>query len=271
MRKYLGIVDLAGATEAGTLDLQSMFLAVASGMELYRSDIDFAVARNDATSLDLSGLSFDPVANLFVLIEDFNSSGVFIRSYSLQTNVFSWDSANQRITVTGAAFSAGGSWRVSLWGPPRTVSLPENAQMVLRQNQERYGSDDAGVALISAAQAFTDAWVNLGAEIPMHGWRSCVFYLTLDVNDDSDLRFRVLAKHESGGAEEYTFPILSPGSGVVAVQDEYFEFTDDADQLITIPVETLGAAPYLQAQIQRGVNGAGTAAQIDAAAYVRGV
>lgn len=275
MKKYLGVVDLAGAGSfdgsGESLDLSSTFLGSMSGLELYRSDVDFTVTRNDATSLDLSGLPFDPVAGLFALVEDTDSSGVFTAAYTPKTNVFSWNSGSQRITVTGATFSVGGTWVVNIWGSPRTVSLPENALMVLEQNQERFGSDNAGVTLlVSPPQAFTDVWVDLGAEISMFGYRTVAFFLTLDVNSDSDLRFRVLAKHQNGGAE-YTLPIETVGTSVVNVEDHFWEFVDDVDRLIVIPVETNGAIPYLQAQIQRGVDGASVDAEVDSAHYVRGV
>lgn len=278
LKQHLGYVELfssgggnGGGSGGGGVDLSSAFLGSTSGLEAYRSGIDFSVTRNDATSLNLAGLSFEPLARLFVLIEDFDSSGAFIASYTPNTNVFDWDSANQRITVTGSAFSAGGAWNVSIWGPPRTVALPENAQMVIEQNQARYGSDDSGISMIAAPQLFTDAWADLGGEISMFGLQACVFYLKLRINSDFDLRFRVLAKHTSGGTEEYMLPIKTPSLGVVAVEGQYFEFTNDVDQQIIIPVETLGAIPYLQPQIQRGVDGAGTDSQVDSSFYIRGV
>lgn len=274
-KKYIGLVELydesAGDGSGGAINLSSTFLGAASGLELYRSGIDFTAVRNDATSLDLSGLAFEPSAGLFVLIEDIDSSGVFTASYTPKSNVFAWNSANQRVTVTGAAFSAGGSWNVNIWGPPRTISLPENAQLVIEQSQPRYGSDDAGIALISAAQSFTDAFVDAGSEVSMFGFRTAVFYLTLDVNSDSNLQFRVLGKHESGGTEEYTLPIETVGASVVNVEDHFWEFVDDVDQLVIVSVETGGAVPYLQCQIRRGTDGAGTDAQLDALYIVRGV
>lgn len=275
MKKYLGVVDLAGPGSfdgsGESADLSSMSLGAASGLELYRSDVDFTVVRNDATSLDLSGLPFDPVAGLFVLIEDTDSSGVFTAAYTPKTNVFAWSSGDQRVTVTGATFSASGSWNVNIWGPPRTISLPENAAMVLEQNQQRFGSDDAGVELLSVPQVFTDAWADMGSEISVFGFRTTAFFLKLTINSDSDLRFRVRGKHEGGGAGEFSFPIETAGTAVVNVEGRFWEFTQDANQSIIIPVTTDGAIPYLQCQVQRGVDGAGTDAQVDTAHYCRGV
>jgi len=151
------------------------------------------------------------------------------------------------------------------------VSVPDDAGRVLIMNPDHLASDDAGIDLLpGGAQNFTDAWVDLGPEIAMHGYSNATLFLTLDINDDSDLRIRFLAKHESGGTEEYPLPTETAGAGVIAVEDAYYEFTDDVDQLIPVPVSTSGSVPYVQAQIQRGVNGAGTAAQVDAAYYVRG-
>ncbi len=246
-------------------------LAMMGGNDFFVSPYHFTAVYQATTAVDLTG-GFPPITDVtqFVTVMQVDTAGVVSVHYPT-THVFAWDPANNRLTITGATFAATDVFQVIIRGADRATSLPENARLVLEQNQSRYGSDDAGITMISAAQAFTDAWVDLGSEISMFGFTTCAFYLTLDINDDSDLQFRVRGKHESEGTEEYSLPIETVGTGVVSVEDQYWEFTDDADQLIIIPVETNGAVPYLQAQIRRGVDGAATDSEVDAAYFVKGV
>jgi hypothetical protein len=73
--------------------------------------------------------------------------------------------------------------------------------------------------------------------------------VTLDINNSLDARVRALAKHTSAGADEYTFPILTPTASQVNVDAEFIEFTQDADQKMLIKVECDNVVPYVQFQI----------------------
>jgi len=243
------------------------------GLALYQSHAGhFTVARNSATELDLAGMVVALIINgrNFVSIKDYDATGAFTAEYKPSTHVFTWDAANSRIAVTDAVFTVGGSWQVEVLGLDRTLDIPGDQVKVAVGNPYELRGDDSGVSILAAAQDFTDAFADCGSEISMFGKSGCTFFITLDINDDADLRFRVLGKHTSAGAEEYPLAIKSPGAGVVAVEALYYEFTSDTDQLIVVRVETNGEIPYLQLQIMRGVNGAGVAAQVDALAYVRG-
>lgn len=122
-------------------------------------------------------------------------------------------------------------------------------------------------ALISSAQAFTDAWADLGGEINCFDKDRISLWLTLDVNDDSDLRVRALALHTSGGTEHY-FPIATVGTSDIAVEDEYIEFTNDGDESYVLQWELNKVIPFIQFQVMRGTDGGGTDAEVDAASYV---
>lgn len=117
--------------------------------------------------------------------------------------------------------------------------------------------------LVSTAVDFTAAFADLGVEIPCAGYKKIGVWLTLDVNDSENMRIKALAKHTSGGAEEYNLPIESAAPDKITVQDEYYEFVDDNDQLVLLTIEVDNIVPYLQLQIQAGVVGA-TAGQADA-------
>lgn len=118
--------------------------------------------------------------------------------------------------------------------------------------------------LVGAAQDLTAAFADLGAEIPMSGYKKLGVWLTIDINDSENARIKALAKHTSGGSEEYNLPIESIAPDVITIQDEYYEFNDDSDQLVLLTIETNNIVPYIQLQVEAGVVG-GTAGQIDKA------
>lgn len=119
-------------------------------------------------------------------------------------------------------------------------------------------------ALISAAQNLTGAWADLGSEVKTSGFQHLGLWLNVDINDSSDVRVRVLAKHTEAHADEFSLPIKTVGASSVAIEDEYFELTDDADQKILIGVDLDGIVPVIQIQVMAGTLGA-TAGQIDGA------
>lgn len=122
-------------------------------------------------------------------------------------------------------------------------------------------------ALITAAQDLTNAWVDLGAEIPTARAESIALYLTLDINDSNDARVRMLTLHTSGGTE-HVLPIRTVGASDVKVEDEYIEFNDDADQSMILSWTLDGLVHYVQFQVMAGTVGS-TAGQIDAANIVK--
>lgn len=117
--------------------------------------------------------------------------------------------------------------------------------------------------LIAAAQNLTVNWVALGVEQDVRGAHFCAVYLTLDINDSTNARVRLLTRHTSGGVL-HVLPILTVAADAVTVQDRYYEFNDDADQSMVLPWELDGTVGFVVVQVQTGVVGA-NAGQIDAA------
>jgi len=118
------------------------------------------------------------------------------------------------------------------------------------------------VALITEAQAFTTSWADLGAEIEMVGWNALGIWITLDVNAAANMRIRALAKLDPAGTNEYILPIKTVGASSVSIEDEYYEFNDDADALFLLEVETDGLIPIIQLQCVVGTDG-GADAEVD--------
>ena len=109
----------------------------------YVSGIHFTgITRVDADTLSIPNLPFDPVSNNFIVVFDFTSANLFTAKYTPLTHAFSWNGTSKELTVSGAAFSVGGSWYVEVLGPDRFASAPENAQNVIVLNPSHLYGDD---------------------------------------------------------------------------------------------------------------------------------
>ncbi|MCK5019702.1 MAG: hypothetical protein KAS32_21770 [Candidatus Peribacteraceae bacterium] len=228
-----------------------------------------------ATEIDLAG-GFPAVNSYtqFVEIEAWDASGVYIGKFTPKSHIFAWDSVNDRVTVTGAAFVTGGELNISILGPDRTQNRPSDAVNTLAVNQYQLNSDDSGVSLITSAQDVTTSWVDLGSEVSTFGYNSLGIWVVIDINDSSDIRLRAVAKHESAGSDEYPLSIETVGSAgnVIRVLQHYWEFDVDSDRKNILTISIDGIVPYVQLQVQARV--AGTTplipGQIDSIHYTRG-
>lgn len=121
-------------------------------------------------------------------------------------------------------------------------------------------------SLIAAAQDFTVAWVDLGAEIPVWGRTHIGLFLDLDVNDSLDMRIKVLYKHTLAHANEYDGPVKVLSASDCKIEPIYYEFNTDVDQKIYLSIPLDGDVPFVQFQIQAGTAGA-TPGQVANAEY----
>jgi len=114
----------------------------------------------------------------------------------------------------------------------------------------------APTALISAAQAFTADWVDLGGEIDVGGMDTFSLCLEFDANDSLNMRVRVLTKTPKSTTLEYV-PNLKPRSASVnAIADEYDELdVDTVDQNKQLFYRFRGCVQTVQVQIQAGTPG----------------
>ncbi len=123
--------------------------------------------------------------------------------------------------------------------------------------------------LVASAQNFTGAWSDLGPEIDCRGFAQIALYVSIDINDTEDARIRALAKHTLDDSDEYCFPIATASSSDIAIEDEYVELTDDADQKLILQWETNNVVPWIQFQIEAGTVG-GSAGNVASAYAVKG-
>ena len=115
------------------------------------------------------------------------------------------------------------------------------------------------VELLSASQDVTGSWVDCG-DI----YHTCnvggssnnlVYLIDLDINDSTDVRFRVVGNIIETPTVDYVFSIYDITANKVNIDDEFVELTNDTDQSVILEFQTAGI-PYIQLQVQAGTVGA---------------
>lgn len=106
--------------------------------------------------------------------------------------------------------------------------------------------------LIDSPQILTADWADLDNELSVGGANTISIWLNLDINDSLNVRVRLLAKHELGGAEEYKLPISNVSPMAVQVNDEKIEIDNDEDQVLILTWPLMGTILFVQFQVQAG-------------------
>ena len=104
---------------------------------------------------------------------------------------------------------------------------------------------------ITSAQKATSAWVNVGSELDVREVLNLGYYIQKTINSSSDLRFRLVCSHTSGG-DTFLFPINSVGASVVKVEGSYYELNVDDDIDIYLPWGLDDSVNFVQLQVQAG-------------------
>jgi hypothetical protein len=123
---------------------------------------------------------------------------------------------------------------------------------------EVYGASTGPINVIAATQGFTGPFTDVGSEIDVRGYNCGAFFLNVDINDTENLRVKILGKHTSAGADEYSLdPFMwSLRDSNMCPTGGWKELNTDADGVYHIPFETDYAVPYLQLQIACNTAGA---------------
>ena len=262
------IVFIEGPDRVGA----AAFLALAqmNGDNIYKAPIHFNAVFQAAEYLDLSGHPSVTNATQFLGVKQKSSTGV--ETYHFPHSLlrpFTWDSVNDRLKVANASFTNTDDFYVVLEAANRYANDPSDILKVVEGLPYPLRADSAGVPLITSAENFTGSWVDLGPEIDCFGYNTLKLYLKLVINLTTGARVRVIDKQESGGAEEYNPQIETVGAASIAIQPQYWEWTNNADQSTTLVYKTDGTTPFVQVQIQAAVP-SGTPGQITLAHAVRG-
>jgi len=250
--------------------------STSSGDNTYLSPADFTATYASGTTLTLTGIPFTPTNAQFASVKKVTAGAAAV-TYTPDVNIMSYNSSTGVLTVTGATFAAGDTFVVTIMaGPPKRTDTANDAMknMPLRDESDNF----TGVqTLLSAAQNLTDTAADVGGELYVRRAKWVRYFVTVDINDSNNVRFKFLAKHTSAGAEEYVIDPaqilaancgLSTGSALfnipaAAADDTCIEVSQDADALYCIRVPVDNSFDYLQLQTYAGTVG-GTAGQIDA-------
>jgi hypothetical protein len=113
------------------------------------------------------------------------------------------------------------------------------------------------VPLIAAAQNYTSgSWADLGPEIAVDGFTKISLWINhVNVNNTGTM-YRALAKHTSGGSDEYDYPIVmtnTPFTG--STQNSVVQLNSDVDQKFVLTWELYNTIPQIQFQCKATLTG----------------
>lgn len=127
-----------------------------------------------------------------------------------------------------------------------TVALKPKAS--IKRPQALISGDDQGL---------TNTWANLGGVISVKGANKVTLWIELDIGSSQNARVRAVAKMTADATDVYSFPIESVNASDIKVEDEYYEFNVDADQLMVLEFDMNDSIPYIQFQVQDSNGGNG--------------
>ena len=99
-----------------------------------------------------------------------------------------------------------------------------------------------------AATNLDGTWTDLGGELEIMGYNRLTLYVLVDAGDAKSIDLRVLAKHTSGGTDEYEFPIETASPNVIDVDGQYWHLTNSDDQKIVLQTQLGQGIRYVQVQ-----------------------
>lgn len=120
------------------------------------------------------------------------------------------------------------------------------------------------IALITAPQDVTSVWTDVGVPIKVNGFQRIALDVDLDINSANNVRLRWVRQITSGAADRLHM-IETVSASAVSVEDRYYEFNVDADQVVTLDF-SIFPIQFVQLQTSAGTEG-GTKAQLDAISY----
>lgn len=115
--------------------------------------------------------------------------------------------------------------------------------------------------VITSGLTLTTSYQDVGSEINCFGYKTAHIYISIDINQASDVVIYVLGKLDAGGTAEYALPIQATGTAEINVDKAEYEINYDADQHQMFRVEIEGV-PFLQIQAKERTDG-GTDAVIE--------
>ena len=206
---------------------------------------DGSVTYASSTTLTLAGAH--PTIN-------YNSQLVYIRRvdstndtadlYVNGQNGVALEVAGGVLTINGVGtpFAATDDYEVGINATPVGNDLDLDLIKTGEQNPNYAHYTDPSGDLVTDADVGDQqgSWTDQGAEIPCASYNSMRVWVDYTANDSQDVRLRVLAKHESGGSEEY----------VMADQGEIV--LGESNNTICYDIDLTHTIPYIQVQTKSG-------------------
>ena len=117
-----------------------------------------------------------------------------------------------------------------------------------------------------AAQNVGVSWAavsgNTDAAIEVTGYKKVIFPISIEINDSSNLRFRVLWGASESASSLYRLPIQTVGATSVAIAPEYKEYSTDEDGLSLLEFD-IPPINWIVLQAQVSAQGTTSAQLID--------
>lgn len=220
-----------------------------SGAMISSANGDFkATATSGAKTITITALPFTLLARHVIYGEVLliTTEG---GSYPLPTDIVTVASGVITLTDMDQNFSATDSVEVTLAGTPPTFIKALDADKVHVTN---FPESLSSQPVKTAAQTMTTSFVNVGEEVSCADMEYAYFWMTTTWTDSLNLQFKVMAKHESAGAEEMALDdgfVTVSGTTVAAPSTaaiDYWEQTEDVSADILIKVRLDRCVKYLQ-------------------------
>ena len=134
------------------------------------------------------------------------------------------------------------------------------APMVTTVKNRNYTYSNVETILASSVNVEA-TWTDVGSIVDMQDYNYVNLFISLTINDSTDVRFRGVVQIEEEPTTDYSFCIESISADKISVSPEYVELSKDENSNLVLEFKADGVR-YIQIQAEAGVVGA-TPATID--------
>jgi len=207
----------------------------------FTSPKDFTATYTSSTTITLSSLPMTIVDSSQIAYVTLIPSSGDAETYTQGSSGVTLTVSSNVVTISGAGtpFSSGDVYQIGLNGQKKAFDASTNSNLSSELNPE-YGHYTDPEQLVTASDigASDGVYINQGAEISMDSYNVLGIFVKFTVSDSTTNTIKVLAKHESGGSEEF----------VLETSGEYIKTLGDSNINIYYEFETNHTIPYLQIQ-----------------------
>jgi hypothetical protein len=221
------------------------------------TDGNYSVSQGDATAVRLADTTITftgPVITSNQIKKITIDTGVHVSIYENGRGKVRITISGTTITLAGCGTAPVPSTTLTIdveWvGQKKSYDSGVAADRVFQVNDLAGRRVTTPVALIAAPQNYTlNTWADLGPEISVDGFTRISLWINHVNTNNTGTYYRALAKHTSGGTEEYDFPMVlasSPFTG--SAQGPTAKLDTDTDQKFVLTYNVLNTVPFVQFQ-----------------------